>query len=163
MLNSSPSGNSFLHPIHWLKNRCSEADARQQKFSMPYSVHLPILPSNLHAKWRELSERQPDVKMENSIFHYAGNGGAFFSALLEVNRWQGVFCLSPHQNEGNRKTLTKMEFWGMALREHSNLDTFVPDVEKAQGVVFWQNGTLNVYPADLGPCFERFFNDYLLS
>lgn len=158
---SSQSGSHFLHPILWLKHRCSDAESRRRQFSMPYSVELPVLPSNLHARWHDLCGSQAGAQMENNIFHYEGDEGLFFTALLEVNRWQGVFSFSAQKEK--RSVLTPVEFWGMALREHSNLETQVPGVEKAQGTVFWQNGILNVYPADLGQAFEGFLREKLLS
>lgn len=158
-----PIDSHFLHPIQWLKQCYSGAESRRQQFSMPYSVNLPILPSNLHAKWDELSKKNEKGHMNNNIFHYEDNNGLFFTALLEVNRWQGVFSFSPQSGKEQQSTLTPVEFWGMALREHSNLDTPVPNVEKAQGAVFWQNGTLNIYPANSGQTFERFLREKLLS
>ena len=101
--------------------------------------------------------------MKNNVFFYKGDDGSFFTAHFEVNRWQGVFFLASHKIEAILPQLTDMEFWGMALREHANTDNQLPDKAKAHGAVFWQNGTLNVYPAKLGPSFEHYLHEHLLS
>lgn len=151
----------LTHPILWWRNHCNKLNERRMLFSKPYTIQLPILPSCLYFCWQEKALRHESIFMENRTLRYHDEKNRFFSASLEVDRWQGVFCL----NEPNRKDIlrpiTDMEFWGLALREHGNTEE-VLSCSNAQGAVFWHDNVLHVYPAQIGAAFESFFQECLL-
>lgn len=152
----------LTHPILWLRNYNKKLNERRMAFSMPYKIHLPILPSFLYYLWQEKALQHESVRIENQIFQYNDEEGRSFSALLEVDRWQGVFCLdeTPTKKE-MLAPITDMEFWGLALREHGNTDE-VLCCSNTQGAVFWHDNELHVYPAQLGVAFESFMQECLL-
>lgn len=158
----SETVSPLFHPIHWLQNHYKKQNARRQMFSSPYIIHLPVLPSYLYFRWQEMALQHKNVRIENRIFRYRDESGRSFSALLEVDRWQGVFCLDGSSEKGKQLPMTDMEFWGLALKEHGNTEEIISDCN-AQGAVFWHDNTLHVYPAQLGPAFETFLRQSLLS
>lgn len=158
----SPAEFSPLtHPILWLRNHSKKMNERRKLFSKPYVIHLPILPSYLYFYWQKKALQHESVFMENRTFRYHDEKARFFSASLEVDRWQGIFCLNEPTGKDIMPPITDMEFWGLALREHGNTED-VLSCSNAQGAVFWHDNVLHVYPAQLGAAFDSFLHECLL-
>lgn len=87
----------LTHPILWWRNHCNKLNERRRLFSTPYTIQLPILPSYLYFCWQEKALQHKSLFMENRTLRYHDEKDRFFfSASLEVDRWQGVFVsMSP--------------------------------------------------------------------
>ena len=151
----------LAHPILWLRKRNEEQNARREILSSPYSIHLPIMPSDLYFKWQEMAMKNEHAHWEKKVFRYHDEKGRTFSAWFEVDRWQGVFNVDEHPAMFNKQAITDMEFWGLALRERGNPEAII-DAGLSQGAVFWYEDTLHVYPSQLGHAFESFLRECLL-
>lgn len=160
-IHPSESVNLLSHPILWLRNFNKKQNTRRQMFSSPYIIHLPVLPSALYFMWQKMASQHKSAHIEGRIFRYTDDKGQSFSALLEVDRWQGVFCLDVVSDKNKQQLISSLEFWGLALREHGNTEDVI-DNSNAQGAVFWHDNTLHVYPAQLGVAFEDFLRKCLL-
>lgn len=151
----------LTHPILWWRNHSNKLNERRKLFSKPYTIHLPILPSYLYFYWQEKALQHKSLFMENRTLRYHDEKNHYFLASLEVDRWQGVFCLNEPIGKEILPPITDMEFWGLALREHGNTEE-VLSCSNAQGAVFWHDNVLHVYPAHLGAAFESFLQECLL-
>lgn len=151
---------SFLkHPFRWWKLRHMKYQAHRNSLRRPYIIPLPQLPSQVWLQWQELAEHCPEAGTENNIFRYRNADGAVFSALVEVDKWQGVFNLAGAE-DSSALPITSVEFWALAMREHANTEELVQT--DVQGAVFWNDGELHVYPVNMGKAFERFFREHLM-
>ena len=151
----------LTHPILWWRNHSNKLNERRMLFSKPYTIQLPILPSCLYFCWQEKALLHESLFMENRTLRYHDEKNRFFLASLEVDRWQGVFCLNEPTEKEMQPPITDMEFWGLALREHGNTEE-VLSCSNAQGAVFWHDNVLRVYPAQIGAAFESFLQECLL-
>ncbi len=151
----------LTHPILWWRNHSNKLNERRMLFSKPYTIQLPILPSCLYFCWQEKALQHKSFFMENRTLRYHDEKNRFFWASLEVDRWQGVFCLNEPTEKEMQPPITDMEFWGLALREHGNTEE-VLSYSMAQGAVFWHDNVLHVYPAQIGAAFASFLQECLL-
>ncbi|MBQ7022939.1 MAG: hypothetical protein IJN29_05120 [Akkermansia sp.] len=151
----------LTHPILWWRNHSNKLNERRMLFSKPYTIQLPILPSCLYFCWQEKALLHESLFMENRTLRYHDEKNRFFWASLEVDRWQGVFCLNEPTEKEMQPPITDMEFWGLALREHGNTEEEL-SYSMAQGAVFWHDNVLHVYPAQIGAAFESFLQECLL-
>lgn len=157
----SEAVSPLTHPILWLRNHNQKLNERREMFRKPYTIHLPILPSYLYFYWQEKALQHKSAFMEDRMFRFQDEKGRSFAAFLEVDRWQGVFCLDMPTGEDILPPMTDMEFWGLALREHGNTEEVLSS-SNIQGAVFWHDNALHVYPAQSGVAFEAFLRESLL-